>query len=311
MSFSIKGQKCVVCDTELTEHDDVVCCPVCSAPHHRECYASLGHCGLEHLHGSNQELPESEPEIITEPTQSEPDTENNTQKPFYAGRVCPACKKEVPPDTRFCPYCGVPVSEAVIFKIPTFDKNAEIEPGVTAHEVAKVVYLNPIRYVLKFLKLNKNHRISWNWAAFLVPGAWFAYRKMYKQSFVSTAFLLMAVLFNIPFNTAIETYLPVSEEGIALTTLFNQYAEYLPLIGVLPFILVFVGVIVNIAVRFYSALYGDWIYREHILEVIKKVKEAEDPELATSKLGGTTFIGFLIALCILEFLPSIIAMLLL
>ena len=305
MSFSVKGKKCVVCGNELTEQDDVVCCPECSALHHRECYSSIGHCGHEHLHGQNEELKE---DLNTGP-EEKPEAPKR-EHPFFTKPVCPSCKKEVPTDTKFCPYCGLPVTEAVIFKIPTFDKNAEIEPGITAHEVAKVVFLNPVRYVLKFLRLNKNRKSSWNWAAFLVPGAWLAYRKMYKQSFVATAFLLIATLFNIPFNMAIVSNLPVMEQGVSLTTLFTQYSEYLPQIGGLPLLLVFIGMAITIGVRIFSAVYGDYIYRCHVIETIGKIRAAEDSERATAKLGGTNFFAFLIALCALEFLPSIIAMLL-
>ena len=55
MSLNIEDKQCQLCNAYLFEDDDVVFCPECGAPHHRECYNSLGHCALEHLHGTDQQ----------------------------------------------------------------------------------------------------------------------------------------------------------------------------------------------------------------------------------------------------------------
>ena len=33
----------------------MVYCPECGAPHHRECYNSIGHCALEEFHGTDMQ----------------------------------------------------------------------------------------------------------------------------------------------------------------------------------------------------------------------------------------------------------------
>ena len=55
MSLVYSGESCVYCKAKLFDEDDVVYCPVCGAPHHRECYNDLGHCALEQLHGTENE----------------------------------------------------------------------------------------------------------------------------------------------------------------------------------------------------------------------------------------------------------------
>ena len=50
MSTKETKRVCSLCHAYLFEDDDVVCCPVCGAPHHRECYEQLGHCALEKDH---------------------------------------------------------------------------------------------------------------------------------------------------------------------------------------------------------------------------------------------------------------------
>lgn len=309
MSLNIKGQKCVVCKSELSEKDDIVYCPVCSAPHHRECYKSVGHCGLEHLHGTDKEFSREETPVLKENLEEK--TENSNQKekanPFPK-RLCPSCKKEIPFDTRFCPFCGLPVTETVIFETPNFDKNAEIEKGVKAIDAAKVVFVNPFRYIAKFLKLNEKHKISWNWAAFLVPGGWFAWRKMYKESVIATAFLVIANLFNIPFNLALQG-LPVSPEGTSILSLLDQQPEYIQQIGSLPILLMLIGVLINAAVHIITALYGDWFYKQYVVDAVAKIKTADNAEFTEAKYSGTSFIGFLIAFAACDFLPTLISML--
>ena len=44
------GEKCPVCGKNFHADDDVVVCPICGTPHHRECYENLGHCFNEEKH---------------------------------------------------------------------------------------------------------------------------------------------------------------------------------------------------------------------------------------------------------------------
>ena len=39
--------QCPVCNKTFQDGDDVVVCPECGAPHHRECYEQNGHCFYE------------------------------------------------------------------------------------------------------------------------------------------------------------------------------------------------------------------------------------------------------------------------
>ena len=55
MSLNTEGVSCVRCHAYLFPEDDIVYCPVCGAPHHRECYNQLGHCALEEFHGTDRQ----------------------------------------------------------------------------------------------------------------------------------------------------------------------------------------------------------------------------------------------------------------
>ena len=55
MSTKETKRVCSLCHAYLFEDDDVVCCPVCGAPHHRDCYMNIGHCALEEFHGTENQ----------------------------------------------------------------------------------------------------------------------------------------------------------------------------------------------------------------------------------------------------------------
>lgn len=50
--MKFENQICPVCDKVFTENDEIVVCPECGTPHHRDCYFSLGSCKNEPLHKS-------------------------------------------------------------------------------------------------------------------------------------------------------------------------------------------------------------------------------------------------------------------
>ena len=38
------GSKCIICENEFNDNDDIVVCPECGTPYHRECYQKEGKC---------------------------------------------------------------------------------------------------------------------------------------------------------------------------------------------------------------------------------------------------------------------------
>ena len=49
------GFHCPVCGSVFTDQDDIVVCPDCGTPHHRECWTRLGHCAYQDRHKENLE----------------------------------------------------------------------------------------------------------------------------------------------------------------------------------------------------------------------------------------------------------------
>ena len=45
--------KCPVCEEQFKKGDDIVVCPECGTPHHRECYENIGHCFNKDKHSED------------------------------------------------------------------------------------------------------------------------------------------------------------------------------------------------------------------------------------------------------------------
>ena len=60
------GIKCPVCGKAFTKQDDVVVCPECGAPYHRECYRNTGHCIFleKHEKGKLGSLPRKPVKVV-------------------------------------------------------------------------------------------------------------------------------------------------------------------------------------------------------------------------------------------------------
>ena len=147
MSLQNREDSCVFCHAYLFEDDDVVYCPVCGAPHHRECYNKLGKCALEELHGTENQYDKAKQKAQQEP-KAEPVVEEEPEFQFQSAFS----------GTGFAPFDF----------LGGVKPNEEIEEGVTAKDAAKFVFSNTMRYIPKFKALDKKHKnlgILWRFSS--------------------------------------------------------------------------------------------------------------------------------------------------
>jgi RNA polymerase subunit RPABC4/transcription elongation factor Spt4 len=295
MAKNLEGQKCPVCTSYLFPEDDIVYCPICGAPHHRDCYNSIGHCGLEEFHGTEKQYTYTPPE---EKAEQHKQSEHKT--------ICQNCKNELSDDMLVCPYCGVPKNARVF----AFDYLGGVDPkkdlgeGVTAAEAAKMVTVNTHRYIPKFAKLSKFNKISFNWLAFLLPEGWFFSRKMYKQGALATCAILAAQILNIPLLKILN--------GVVLNS-YAEYAEYvvnnMSTFGKLPIRFAFISIVITLAVKLISGIFADYSYKNSVITKCKQLNKQNNEQSALlRKLGGVNFFGFLLGVLITNYLPNIILM---
>ncbi len=173
MNFS--NYKCPVCENVFTEEDDVVVCPDCGTPHHRECFIKNNKCFNEDKHGAIIEKLLAEEK--TELKNSEETLENERDFEDIKNSDFESAKEEI----------------NNIFKQVednSWDKNTI--NGEPFANYAAAIGKNEKYYILRFKMMEKqNAKGVWNGVAFLVPFAWALYRKMYKIAAIVLALYML------------------------------------------------------------------------------------------------------------------------
>lgn len=318
MSLIYEGQSCPVCRAYLFEDDDVVYCPVCGAPHHRDCYNSIGHCALEQLHGTDRQYDRereakikaenAEKENINDPEVISKDTETGFVE-------CEMCHERYDAFGNACPKCGTPNMSKLGSNFGHYDflggipADFDIGEGVAAEEAKRFVASNTPRYVRKFAMMKTGSKVSWNWLAFLFPGAWFLARKMYKSGIITAILSIAASLLTIPFNTAL--YQNSAVDMVNNAEVLQEYASVISSLDPKIIFFAVIGTVAALALRVVCGIIGDSRYMNYTIRSIKKIKaESEDIDFDFRKRGGINVIAMMLGVMAVEYLPSFIAMLL-
>lgn len=314
MSIDNKGLSCARCKAYLFDEDDVVYCPVCGAPHHRECYNALGKCALEELHGTEQEYSkEKEREALqkaSETAEQQKEFKDAESENIPGYTTCGMCGEKYPSDYRSCKKCGAP-NVANMNGFIGFDflggipKDYKIDENVTADEAKRFVVANTHRYIPKFATLNKTKKTSWNWLAFLFPGGWMLSRKMFKSGIITCFLSVLSTLLTYPLNLTLYQ-LGVSSSTNSAEFISSLY-EAMPQISVWILILGMLGFLSDIIIRIVSAMFGDYMYKKYTVAQITEIKKgSDDIDASFRKKGGVSIINFLVATLIVQYLPVII-----
>lgn len=190
------GNSCPACGKVFGEGDDIVVCPVCGSPHHRECYKATGHCGNEELHATGQRW-EADPSIFKDEQPQD-------------GFACRQCGTVNPAGNIFCQACGHRMGAE-----PTHDNNRQSSPSsftdfmqmqsqvdytqtlvedITVKEVCDYVGPSSLSFVMKFKMLLGRGGMSFNWGAFFFGFYYCFYRKMYKLGAVLLGLYVLSAI---------------------------------------------------------------------------------------------------------------------
>ncbi len=288
MSEEQQNISCALCHAYLFEEDDVVYCPECGAPHHRECYNSIGKCALEQLHGTENQYDKLKRRQQETQEKAEPKQENsqsdNHNNPFNS-----------------------PFGNTVYFDfLGGVPKDYKLDDEVTADDAKNFVLSNTMRYIPKFAKLTKHNKVSWNFMAFFFPCAWFLSRKMYKNGIIAGLLTVISALFSLPLNNALINL------GIMDTASYYEMAQRLTqnLQNISPAVILaaFIGVWIGLAIRIICALFGDYWYKNHTISTIKELKKTSvDLQTDYRKKGGVNLFLFIIGYIAVQYIPLIIS----
>jgi len=268
---------CPVCHQPFQEGDDVVFCPECGTPHHRECYRQLNRCANAHLHGSGysffKEAGAEEPQNIVEEAKAmlpQKPRENGSGEAEAGG---PA-------------YGSFPPFGASAFK-NIYEQDTDTIGGESVADVATAVRTNTLRFVTVFKKQEKTgKKASWNWGAFFFGAYYFLYRKMYKQG-------LLLFLLNMAINYAegffVNKLAPLCAKAISdfseqlaggkstpadimsFTESLQATADYHTYMLIQ---LVFVAL--TLLTTLFFTVYADYMYKNTVVRLIKRVNERMD-----------------------------------
>lgn len=197
------GSRCICCEKRFADGDDIVVCPDCGTPYHRECYIEKGSCINTVLHDKGVSWMPDAPEPLSP-----------TPTVMTSVKRCIRCGAENDPELRYCEQCGTPLinmdapmpfnnvngeQDGKQIDIQLDDKDqpnmngsvremgftpimlnqdSDID-GVKLGDYARYVGSNPIGFLPSFIKFAKTGRImSLNICAFLFTPVYFMYRKM-------------------------------------------------------------------------------------------------------------------------------------
>lgn len=286
--------KCPVCSSLFKEGDDIVTCPHCGTPHHRNCYAEKGRCANAALHNhgfiykrkSAEDIYENSGEnaVMDEDNKNQDEIPSALSAANHLNSEIPGEEKTNVIDSSLLQQLRQNFSRDSAF---VYKKDEKLD-DVYLSDVITAVGVNFPKFVPKF---RKNRTISWNWSAFFFGPYYLFFRKMYKQgaAFLALDFigrLIVSMLFatelNAFFNAAMAAdtklsniqYMKLIFDSMVSTKAWIAYAIISAVMLVLHIII---------------AMISDRIYRSKTVSLIKNV----DSKLADDELFSADLIlGF-------------------
>ena len=333
--------KCPVCDKHFTAQDDVVVCPECGTPHHRECYEKYGECFYSNRHSDDFSFEEINSNNEDNATT---DTDNQNSEDTVE---CPNCKFENPRATFYCNKCGFPLSAQdrkntnsntqnpqqpfEQGNVPPFGfsgtpvmpfdplaglkSDQPIAENVTVGEMAKFVG-KTTQYFLSIFNNIKNHNNSrFNFSAFLFSGFYFLYRKMTILGVIFSLLIIGLTVGEVyiqlmPGYSDLYNYISGQINTTSITQIFNTVAltSQEKMFFLAPFILNLIKTVISII----CGAIANRSYYKHCTKKINSIKKNNEnvninKELETK--GGVNFalaISFAVAYTVITYIPFIL-----
>lgn len=257
------GCICTECGRAFEEKDDVVVCPVCGTPQHRECYKKENKCINEALHeegfvyknefsdnaATGGELPESK---------------------------CIQCGAVIGSESKVCPNCGCPAQSEPSddyghqlgqpITLP-FGDTEEIN-GVKVGELKRFIGSGWPLYIPSFLSMKRRKSVfSFSFAALLGNWVWLLMRKMYFGGILYFAALAFIILFRACYGQyAVELF---GTENITAEQIIGSNNLFITL-GYLASFFLTIGQYVLMLI---CAVFGNRMYMNHCVRTIKRIKK--------------------------------------
>lgn len=334
MNYS--GKHCPVCKEAFENNENVVVCPECGTPHHRDCYEKTGHCINSDKHGPN---------FTWNMLEDDNDQENTGQVNMNSTQtiVCGNCGHKNPETALFCENCSTPlgakqpqpeeqppfqqegrfsdflsgaIDEEKFDPSANVTEDEELVKGVKMKDAVAFVQKNALYYITVFRRIRDTDKGVITLSGFLFTGAFFLYRKQYLKgiliSLLMGSLILCSAFFSqyslAIFNDIASRYATGSLSMEVFLTAFYK----LDFASQLCFFIPLLCRIGELAVRMACMLTASKGYFKHTVNKIKLKKiESNGDETAFSKSieesGGVNLpvaICTIICFLILSYLPT-------
>lgn len=301
--FFYQGQSCPVCQKPFQPEEDIVSCPHCGAPHHRDCWKQQGGCHFAADHGTPRQWKKED---------AQPRTEGK--------HLCPRCGSENTEFAEFCARCGAELPHQewqsqpqaqtpprpsgygsyTPFTGPHFDPMGGVSPDqpledATAGELQPLITVNSQYYLPRFARMCKHNKsASWNWAAFFLPSSWLLYRKNMLAGIAVLLFFMFEQVANMYIVTQCLGY--IFHAGLSMAQMQASIAHALQSGDAIYFYILFALSAIQLAVRILCGLFGNRIYFDTLCKKARRLRQDPDhrPEPSSPAAGGVSlFLGAL------------------
>lgn len=270
--FLYENNKCPVCGELFVQGDDIVVCPECGTPHHRECYKSSGKCANKDKHGTDfiyeRNNAKNEKLKITDSVQDlllNADALNSASREFKNGQNADYPKTQ-----------SKAISSEAQSAAEKAQMNEAVIDDVKVSDVQTVVGINYPRFVKRF---SKKRKLGWNWGAFFFGPYYFMFRKMYLESAVFLAIpLCVNMIINFLFSSAVEKLADISVELSKTALDAEKTSQFIKTALEAPenrevWKVVLLTLVISFVIRIVSAVIADLLYKKKVVKIIKTVDE--------------------------------------
>lgn len=307
-----ENQICPVCEETFKESDEIVVCPECGTPHHRNCYKSLGECKNASLHNEGFSFKSVEPEqekidiLIDDEIKNTKDIVNVVNVEFNGDESKNNENLRSTIEELFKNINGKSTDQVLINNTPSSYYEAAIGK-------------NQNYYMPRFLIMEgtqKKHLV--NICAFVFPFAWAIYRKMYKLALLVFCIYIALLSVTIAPILTNEEYIEAMNkcymedptfyekvllydagQSVTFTKTQSEFIEISKNITISP-VIAYGTLFVSIAMKILLGIFATRLYKEKLTKNIEKAKKLslEESQLKSylkSKYGVTPMFIAIIA----------------
>lgn len=326
-----ENQKCPVCGVAFKSGDDIVTCPQCGTPHHRQCYEKLGKCANDSLHSKGFVYKRSpQPE-----TQNQQEINQQQKNPYFIPPHGAAKQGDTQQNQNQSQsgYTHIPMGMGSQpgEKAGFVFKNDDKIDGVLLSDIITVIGTNFLKFISKF---KKNKKIGWNWSAFIFGPYYLFFRKMNGPGTLFLAIEFAArFIISMVFSKQLTAFVNgaaslMQNTSISPAEYYSKLNSLIQSSDVIPAYLILTAVLV--VIHFIIALISDGLYRRKVFSVVSDVDSKlesgtavaplsislqSDKELSPSEIrrlflasrGGVSFFSPCIAFLVLSLITDIIS----